>query len=158
MANILIENEKQDFLLGEELLRKIHAVADRVIEEEEFYEDAEISLTFVGLSEIRELNREYRGKDQATDVLSFPMYEREELLQIDEVYEDEVLALGDIVLCVDRAKEQAEEYGHSLEREICFLICHSLLHLFGYDHENEEEEKRMRKKEESVLQSLGICR
>lgn len=157
MANILIENEVGDFALGEELLRKIHAVAEAVIEEEGFYEDAEISLTFVDSEELRELNREHRGKDMPTDVLSFPMYEREELREM-EVYEDEVVALGDIVLCVGKAREQAQEYGHSLEREICFLICHSLFHLFGYDHETEEEEREMREKEEAVLESLRIRR
>lgn len=157
MANILIENEVGDFALGEELFRKIHAVAEAVIEEEGFYEDAEISLTFVDSEEIRELNREHRGKDMPTDVLSFPMYEREELQEL-ELYEEEVAALGDIVLCVGKAREQAQEYGHSLEREICFLICHSLFHLFGYDHETEEEEREMREKEEAVLESLRIRR
>lgn len=158
MANILFENEVEDFEIEESLWKKIHEVVDRVIETEEFFDDAEVSLTFVDEETIRELNRDYRGKDAVTDVLSFPMYEGLELQEMTECYEDEVIALGDIVLCIDRAKQQAQQYGHSPEREICFLICHSMFHLFGYDHEEEEERLLMRAKEEEVLTRLNLTR
>ena len=106
--------------------------------------------------QIRELNRDYRNKDAATDVLSFPLGE-------DGVYdkneETGALLLGDIVISVERAKEQAEQYGHSLERELGWLTVHSMLHLLGYDHETGEEEARdMRAREEAVLTSLGLTR
>lgn len=158
MANILFENEVENFDIDDALWSKIDEVVDKVIETEGFFEDAEISLTFVDAETIRMLNREHRGKDAVTDVLSFPLYEAWELEEMNEIYEDEVVALGDIVLCIERAQEQAREYGHSPEREICFLICHSMFHLFGYDHEEEEERIRMRAKEEEVLTELGLTR
>ena len=102
---------------------------------------------------IRELNREYRDKDSATDVLSFPMYEADE--PIDD--EEEIL-FGDIVISLERAQEQAAEYGHSLKREVMYLLVHGLLHLAGYDHMGEEDKKQMREKEEKLLAKIGAIR
>lgn len=135
------------------LIRKCCAA---VLRAEKFSDPAEVSVSFVDNEQIRELNRDYRNKDAATDVLSFPLGE-------DGVYdkneETGALLLGDIVISVERAKEQAEQYGHSLERELGWLTVHSMLHLLGYDHETGEEEARdMRAREEAVLTSLGLTR
>jgi len=120
----------------------------------------EVSLSVVSAEQIRELNANFRQIDSVTDVLSFPMYEREELDEIEEKkeYEDYEVNIGDIVLCYDRAVEQAQEYGHSLKREVCYLVTHSIFHLLGYDHMEEEEKQLMRTKEEQVLSHFHILR
>jgi len=141
-------------------------VIERVLDDEGCPYEAEASLTLVDNDEIHRLNREFRQIDRATDVLSFPMvqYERPadfgELDSMDDVFDPESgsLLLGDIVISVQRAKEQAAEYGHSVRREIAFLIAHSTLHLLGYDHMAEEEAKVMEAKQEKALQELGITR
>ena len=117
---------------------------------EEFEYPAEVSVTFVDNEAIRELNRDYRGKDTPTDVLSFPMME----FEMPEVY----VSLGNIVISVETARRQAEEYGHSLKRELCFLCAHSALHLLGYDHETEDEREEMEAKQREILDALGIKR
>ncbi|SCJ92132.1 Probable rRNA maturation factor [uncultured Eubacterium sp.] len=114
---------------------------------------AEISVTFVEAEEIRNLNREYRNTDKVTDVLSFPQFD-----DLNEIPEFGEICLGDVVICKDRAMEQAEEFGHSFEREIIYLFTHSILHLLGYDHMEEEEKKEMRQREEEVMEHLGILR
>lgn len=112
-----------------------------------------LSVSFVDADEIQRLNREYRDKDAVTDVLSFPQFDPYEYMQDwDEV------ALGDVVICEERAKQQAEEYGHSYERELIYLFVHSCFHLLGYDHETEEEKKVMREKEEKVMTELDLRR
>lgn len=129
----------------------------------------EVNLTMTDNEGIRELNREFRQLDVPTDVLSFPMIEydrpgdfshlEEEGMKISCFHpETGELLLGDIVISVERAKEQAQEYGHSLKREICFLTAHSMLHLFGYDHQEEMDRELMEQRQEQVLQSLGIVR
>ena len=135
------------------LIRKCCAA---VLKYEEIEEKAEVSVSFVDNEQIRELNAEYRNKDAATDVLSFPLGD-DESFDVNE--ETGAILLGDIVISVERAMEQAEEYGHSLEREIGWLTVHSMLHLLGYDHETSEEDaKDMRKREEDVLTSLSLTR
>jgi len=127
-----------------------------VLREERFGHPAEISVSFVDNAQIGALNAKYRGRDAATDVLSFPLGEGG---VYDINAETGAYELGDIVISVERAMEQAEQYGHSLEREIGWLTVHSMLHLLGYDHEVGEEEARdMRKREEAVLKSLGLVR
>lgn len=111
-------------------------------------EDYEISISFVEEQEIRQLNIDYRDKDSVTDVLSFPIYERGEIPDFG--------MLGDVIICTKRAKEQADELGHSLEREIHYLITHSILHLLGYDHMEEGEKIEMRTLEKEVMKELGI--
>ena len=109
------------------------------LEHEEFDMDAQVSVTFCDNAYIRELNKEYRGKDKHTDVLSFPMYDfygGEE----PEVMDGEPIMLGDVVISLERCREQAEEIGHSFLREVSFLAIHSTLHLLGYDHERSKED------------------
>ncbi|MGN0361990.1 MAG: rRNA maturation RNase YbeY [Bilifractor sp.] len=131
--------------------------------------EAEINLTFTDNTEIRRLNREFRQIDRATDVLSFPMIDwtsPADYTALDDTErsadffnpETGELLLGDIVISVERAEAQAEEYGHSLKREIAFLIAHSMLHLLGYDHMVPDEEAVMVQKQEDALQALGITR
>ena len=111
--------------------------------------------------EIRAYTHEHRGIDKATDVLSFPMLEYDEDGEIlsEDVGFGDILLLGDIVLSLEHAQAQAEEYGHSFEREVGFLCAHSVLHLLGYDHEEDEESRLvMREKEEKALSALGLTR
>ena len=127
-----------------------------VLINEVFDGPAEVSVTFTDDVHIRELNRRYRDIDKSTDVLSFPLGVNGEY---DINHDTGAKLLGDIVISIDHAEAQAEEYGHSLQREIGFLTVHSMLHLLGYDHKNGGlEEVRMREKEETVLTKLGLKR
>lgn len=127
-----------------------------VLVNEQFEGSAEISVKFVNDDEIQQLNREFRNIDRSTDVLSFPLGEN----GVYDINNDTgAKMLGDIVISIDHAVEQADTYGHSLEREIGFLTVHSMLHLLGYDHENGGlEAVRMREKEETALTQLGLKR
>lgn len=132
--------------------RSCHAV----LEFEKFEESAEISVTFVDNEQIAELNAQYRNKSQPTDVLSFPLGENN---VYDRNPETGAVLLGDIVISLERAVEQAKLYGHSLQREVAFLTVHSMFHLLGYDHEGGGlEAVRMREKEEAALIQLGLPR
>ncbi|MBQ4256739.1 MAG: rRNA maturation RNase YbeY [Oscillospiraceae bacterium] len=127
----------------------------QVLTDEKFPDDAQVDVTFVDDEKIREMNRLYRRMDKSTDVLSFPMGENGDY---DRNPENGCLILGDIVISVDTAYRQAEEYGHCLEREIGFLTVHSMLHLLGYDHMEEDDAKIMREKEERSLIAVGLRR
>ena len=132
----------------------IKKAALKTLEVEKFEDLAEVDVTLVGDNEIREINKEFRDIDSATDVLSFPLGEN-------GIYDINPKScakmLGDIVISVERALYQADLYGHGIEREIAFLTVHSMLHLLGYDHVNSEEERKvMREKEELVLEKLGL--
>lgn len=123
----------------------------------------EAELTVVSKDEIKALNKEARGVDAVTDVLSFPTMNV--TLPFDESAHAEDVdpetgryMLGDVALCAERAKEQAKEFGHSVKREVCYLTLHALCHLLGFDHETDEDKKKMRKVEEDVLSGLGITR
>jgi probable rRNA maturation factor len=116
--------------------------------------DVEVSLTFVDDEQIRVLNREYRAKDTATDVLSFPQDDEDGFMSIPGMPQ----VLGDIVISLPRAEEQAETFGHSLEREVVYLAVHGLLHLLGFDHEDEEGRAEMRAREEAVMEAIGLRR
>ena len=118
-----------------------------------------ISVTLTNPENIRKLNNEYRNIDRETDVLSFPMFQKDEITQIisDESYDVEDV-LGDIVISIERVKEQAQEYGHSFERELSYMLVHGFYHLMGYDHIKEEDKAQMRPKEEKILQDLNITR
>ncbi len=118
----------------------------------DFTDDWEMTLSLVDEKTIKELNRDYRNKDAVTDVLSFTQYTDEGF----EVWEDEPVFLGDMVICVARAEQQAEKYGHSLERELAYLTCHSTLHLMGYDHETVDDKKEMRQLEKSIIREMGL--
>lgn len=123
-------------------------------------ENGEIGLTLVDNSRIHELNRDYRGKDYPTDVISFALMdesdEEPEITAGEADYEDTML--GDILISTEKAREQAGEYGHSFERELVYLAVHGTLHLLGFDHEGEEERRLMRAKEEEVMARLGLIR
>ena len=150
----LILDDRQDKLeVSEELLEKIKDIILECLDYEGYDDNYEVSLSFVDNKEIHELNREYIGVDRVTDVLSFPL--------LSDDFEDVELeeeSLGDIVVSLERALEQSIEYNHSFEREVCFLICHSMFHLLGYDHDTDENTKEMREKEEHILNKLNITR
>lgn len=149
-----IFDDRQDKIeLNDELYEKIEDIVLEVLDYEGYDDDYDISISFVDNKEIHELNKQFRGVDRATDVLSFPMLSDE---FEDVEYEEQ--SLGDIVVSLERALEQSVEYGHSFEREVCFLVCHSMFHLLGYDHDTEENTKEMREKEEAVLAKLNITR
>ena len=133
---------------------QMYAAAALCAREEDLDDDRlSLSVSFVDADEIQRLNREYRDKDAVTDVLSFPQFDPYEYMQDwDEV------ALGDVVICEERARQQAEEYGHSYERELIYLFVHSCFHLLGYDHETEEDKADMRAREEEVMSLLGLER
>ena len=118
----------------------------------------EVGLTIVSKDEIHQLNSEYRGIDRHTDVLSFPQFEGHEDILEDLLIEGSDTLLGDVVICFDVAEEQAAEYDTGLTREMLYLFVHSIMHLFGYDHMEEEERTEMREHEESVLSSIGVER
>ena len=149
--NIYFEEGQQ---VTDEILATMEASAKYCLELEGIEEErVEISVTFVEAEEIRELNRDYRDNDKVTDVLSFPQFD-----DLNDIPDFGEICLGDVVICKDRAMEQAEEFGHSFEREIIYLFTHSILHLLGYDHMEEEEKKEMRAREEEVMNHLGIGR
>ena len=162
------ENRQEKIEVNEEFINKICEVCDFVLKEEEMIHPYQISLLFVDNEEIKEINNETRGINKATDVLSFPMLDFEEKMvykdmyldfNFDETFKDgEELILGDMVLSLERALEQSKEYGHSYEREVSYLVVHSILHLLGYDHMLEDEKVKMRKREEGILNKLKITR
>lgn len=166
-VTIYLEDEQNFFSAHPGLYEKVEAVIEKCLDEEQVPYESEMSLTIVGLDEMHEINKAYREIDRPTDVLSFPQIEPLRIGTIDWDNLDmsgcmnldtEEVILGDIILCDERAKEQAESYGHSLEREVCFLVLHSVLHLLGYDHMTPEDEKEMVKRQEHVLQCLSITR
>ena len=117
-----------------------------------------ISITLTVQQVIQEINKKYRQIDKATDVLSFPMFQREEIeILLKQNYQVEDV-LGDIVISIPKVKEQAEEYGHSFERELAYMVVHGFYHLMGYDHMVEEDKKQMRAKEDEILNKLHITR
>lgn len=161
MIMLITENEQDKEEITPEIEKTVKDVCERVLESEECDFDAEISVTFTDNEQIRVINNEQRGIDKATDVLSFPMLEFDEdgTACADYDTDGDYVILGDIVISLERAREQSEEYGHSFIREVAFLTAHSMLHLLGYDHiKSEKEERIMCEKQEAVLQSLGIVR
>lgn len=152
---ILTENEQELFPVTEELSTLIHQAVSATLCEESIDFDCAVSLTFTDNEGIRVYNREYRQKDMPTDVLSFPMFdpETEEIYAMDGTPAE----LGDIVISLERANEQATEFGHSFVREVAFLSVHSTLHLLGYDHErSDEEDMLMREKQRAIMKKLGL--
>lgn len=161
-ADVYIENEQDICEFTAEMEKTAIKVINKVLEQEGFEDECEVSLLITDDENIRMLNAEHRQKDSATDVLSFPMLEFDEehnIISGDDEFEDDSLLLGDIVISLERAYAQADEYGHSPLREVAFLCAHSTLHLLGYDHETDEESRlEMREKEEKALGALGITR
>ncbi len=154
-VKVLISDKQNAVKIPSGIRLLIRRCCHAVLEYENFPNDAEISVSFIDNTEIKKLNCEYRDRDIETDVLSFPLGD-------DGKYDINVngaALLGDIVISMEKAVEQAEIYGHSLKREVAFLTVHSMLHLLGYDHENGGlEAVRMREKEERVLMSIGLPR
>lgn len=157
MSNkVLITNEQNTVKVPSGLRILIRRSCNAVLEYERFDGPAEISVVFVDNARIQQLNKQYRDKDMPTDVLSFPLGENG---QYDVNAANGCKVLGDIVISMERAMEQAELYGHSLQREVAYLTVHSMLHLLGYDHEASGlQAVRMREKEEAVLIQLGLPR
>ena len=157
MSNkVYITNHQKAVKIPSGLRILIRRSCTAVLEYEKFEGPAEISVTFVDNAAIQELNAQYRGKDMPTDVLSFPLGENG---VYDKNEDTGASLLGDIVISMEKAMEQAELYGHALQREVAFLTVHSMLHLLGYDHEaGGLEAVRMREKEEAVLVQLGLPR
>lgn len=162
MITLIWENEQEKIEISDSLIETLKTCMEETLRYEDFEENVEISLTFTDNEGIHEVNRETRGIDRPTDVLSFPLLETEEdgtLVIYDEDFVDGVLPLGDILLSVEKAAQQAEEFGHTFLREVAFLTVHSMLHLLGYDHERgEKEEKEMFFKQEEILNRLNITR
>ncbi len=153
---IFLSYEQEKLAPPEDMEQLIEMCTRAALEEEQIEEDAQVSVTLVDNEAIREINNEHRGIDKATDVLSFPLGDED---SFDTDPETGAILLGDIVISLERAKEQAEEYGHSYRREVAFLITHSLFHLLGYDHvDSEEDERLMFSKQDKVLEKLGITR
>lgn len=162
------DNRQQNIEVTEGFINELEEVCRYALEKEEVTQKCQISLLFVDNEEIREINKETRNIDKATDVLSFPMLDYPKGKVFKDVYKDKVfdvmyldgdeLVLGDMVLSLERAEEQSIEYNHSFKREVCYLIVHSILHLLGYDHMEDEEKKIMRAREEEILNGLDIKR
>ncbi len=152
----LVEIEYVDVEQNKEYDELINKVVKRCFEIENILsKNLYISITLTTPAEIKKINAEYRNIDKETDVLSFPMFEKNEICNISGENPD---VLGDIVISIKRVKEQAEEYGHSFERELAYMIVHGFYHLMGYDHEKEDDKLDMRAHEEKVLESLSILR
>lgn len=144
--------------LTEDQRQLVESILIYTAEQEEVDSNSELSVTFVSNDEIQEINREWRGKDQATDVISFAMEELGE----DEIdfglLEDEPIVLGDLIISVERCREQAAEYGNHFERELGFLAVHGFLHLLGYDHIEKADEEVMTKRQEEILHHFELYR
>lgn len=153
---VTIMNKQKTVKIPTGIRMLIRRACTAVLAEEGFLEPAEVDVSFVDDEQIRELNRDFRNIDKSTDVLSFPLGE-------DGVYDENPATgaklLGDVIISVEHAVSQAEEYGHTLQREMAFLTVHSMLHLLGYDHvESEKDSEIMREKEEAVLIKMGLSR
>ena len=151
---VLISNYPEELVFPSDIEENVRRAIEKV---GELYgvEDSEVSVTLTNNAYIHTLNKEYRNMDRPTDVLSFALNESEE----PEIEGSPVAnALGDIIISVERAEEQAAEYGHSLRREVAFLTVHGMLHLLGYDHMEEEEREEMEKEQCFVMEQLGISR
>ncbi|MBW4827340.1 MAG: rRNA maturation RNase YbeY [Clostridiaceae bacterium] len=145
---VYIDNRQDEITIDDELIELTKKVMKECLVLEGKSLDTEISVSFVNNKEIQELNKEYRNVDSSTDVLSFPM--------TDDFSLDHIPILGDIVISLEKALYQAEEYGHSFNREVAYLTVHSMFHLLGYDHIKEDEKQVMRRKEKQIMKLLGI--
>ena len=165
---IFIDNRQNKIEVSSELETVIKDVIEYTLKEEKLFIDNEVSVIFIDNEEIKKINLEHRGIDKITDVLSFPMLHYPENKVFKDVYVnyefdqsdlyDERLVIGDVALSLERAKQQSEEFGHSFTRECAYLTVHSILHLLGYDHMEEEPKDIMRKREEEILDNFKISR
>jgi probable rRNA maturation factor len=148
MIEVLFDNRQDILEITEENEKAIKNAIEKTLEIEEAHDNYEVSVSFVTNEEIKELNKTYRNVDSETDVLSFPMFD-------DEEYNGFII-LGDVVLSTEKIIEQANEFGHSLEREMIYLTVHSILHLLGYDHMSFDEKEEMRSREKEVMKALQL--
>ncbi len=155
---IKINNEQDKVIFNKEDSEIIEKIFIDMLTSENIPLSAEASLVLMDNSDIRELNREYRNIDSATDVLSFPIYEDFELKNIKEGNVPEEILLGDIVISLEKAEEQSKEFNHSFKREFMYLFVHGMLHLLGHDHLEEDEKKEMRSREEAILEKFSLTR
>ncbi|MBZ4663133.1 MAG: ybeY [Caloramator sp.] len=164
---IEIDNRQNKIDFTEEMKKLISKAVEGTIKYENFNKPYELSIIITDNNEIKEINKQFRGIDKETDVLSFPMldfddgyYEDGEIeVDIEDINpESGAVVLGDMIISLEKAKEQSVEYGHSFERELAFLVVHSMLHLLGYDHEEEKDRIIMRQKEEDILNNIGLSR
>ena len=153
---IYFENEQDKLRIPYKLKMLVRAAIEATLDYEQYGNASEVSVTFTNNAGIHELNKKFRGIDRPTDVLSFPLFDysgESEEPPVDEL----VGMLGDIVISLERAELQAQEYGHSFEREVAFLTVHSMLHLLGYDHEtSEDDETDMRRRQSEIMDILGL--
>ncbi|MCZ4249349.1 rRNA maturation RNase YbeY [Bacillus amyloliquefaciens] len=154
---LLIDIVDETNSVSADALQELEKLLQFAAEKEGVQDQAEVSVTIVTNDEIREINRDYRGKDTPTDVISFALEEEGED-EVEIVGADMPPVLGDIIISADRTKEQAEEYGHSFMRELGFLAVHGFLHLLGYDHMTKEEEEEMFSKQKDLLDEYGLTR
>lgn len=161
MINVIyVEDLRDKPSLTNEMKSLITSTVTATLEYEQIDKPCFVSVSVVEPDEIQALNKENRGVDSVTDVLSFPVVNLLDGSDCSDAgdYCEGRLILGDVVICADRAKEQSEEFGHSIEREMGYLTCHSVLHLIGYDHEDESEREIMRVKEEAVMDKMNLKR
>lgn len=149
--DLALINEVEDF--NEDYQDDYLAITKETVKQLDIDEDLELSCILVNDQKIHEINHQYRNIDRATDVISFALEDSEQYYMTGMPR-----SIGDIFISIDRAKIQAEEYGHSLKREMCFLFTHGLLHLLGFDHMNEEDETKMIAMQKSILEALNIGR
>ncbi|MBR3281331.1 MAG: rRNA maturation RNase YbeY [Clostridia bacterium] len=155
MVSVTVEDIK---LVGDEK-ETIKKVVKKVLNEEKIKHDVNVYVILTNNENIHQINLEYRGVDSPTDVLSFPIYESDEIELLKKEKTDDVEeTLGDIIISIPKVKAQAKEYGHSYERELAYLTTHGMLHLLGYDHINPDEKEVMREREEKILSKLKITR
>lgn len=154
---LLIDSLDETKELSSELIIEIERIINFAAKKENIMEQSEVSITFVSNERIQEINREYRDKDTPTDVISFAMEELGEG-EVELIGEEMPRILGDIIISIPKAKEQAKEYGHSFIRELGFLAVHGFLHLLGYDHMTKEEEKVMFTRQKEILDEYGLTR
>ncbi len=159
---IQLENMQDKVEITEDIVELIKKTIELSLNLEKFTLESEVSVLLVDDNEIRQINREHREIDRPTDVLSFPMVEMQdgEIISDEGDFdlEEELILLGDIVVSMETCVRQANEYGHSIKRELAFLITHSVFHLLGYDHMEPEQEKKMIGKQEEVLALMGLKR
>ncbi|MDM5190014.1 rRNA maturation RNase YbeY [Bacillus sp. DX4.1] len=155
--SLLIDFFDETEEVKEEYVNMIGQLLEKAAQMENIEDGTELSVTFVDNERIQEINRDYRDKDQPTDVISFAMEDMGEG-EMEIVGVEMPRMLGDLIISIPRTKEQAEEYGHSFDRELGFLALHGFLHLLGYDHMTEEDEKIMFGKQKEILQAFGLGR
>jgi len=157
---IFLENEQNKFELTEEIENLIKKAIELSLIKENFNIHSEISVTLMDDEGIRKVNKEYRNIDAPTDVLSFPLVEMHEGKIISNIgdydLDEDAIILGDILISLEMVQKQANEYQHSFERELAFLVTHGVYHLLGYDHQDEESEKLMIGKQKEVLKEMGL--